>query len=82
MVVSEPDRVIICTNTEDDFSYIDRIKAYLESYFLTKVIALVIYPFKKSYEWNLNNGDNIDAIQSEIAEYKNQCQLRYNMGYI
>lgn len=60
LLASEPDVVVLCINVTDDIDYVLRTITYIESYFLSKVIALVIYPKKKDHAWN------IDAIPLEI----------------
>ena len=79
LVAAEPDCVILCINMYDEFSYINRIVMYLESFFFTKVIALVIYPYQKDYGWNLTNGENVVVENDMIKDYAQVCEKKFSI---
>lgn len=50
-----PDGVILVVNPNDEVSYIQRTITFLETYYETSVIAIVIYPRYRINTWNINN---------------------------
>ncbi len=70
LIATEPDCVILCINLWDETDYINRCIQYLESYYSSKVLCIVIYPFKKNNEWTLTNGIDISAKTKEIEVYR------------
>lgn len=50
---TEPDAVILCINPFDEISYIKKTISYIENYIDTKVVAISLYPGKKSFEWSI-----------------------------
>jgi uncharacterized NAD-dependent epimerase/dehydratase family protein len=49
---TNPDAVILVVNVFDDIDYIRRTILYLESLMVCDVIALVIFPIKRTFKWN------------------------------
>jgi uncharacterized NAD-dependent epimerase/dehydratase family protein len=61
---SEPDICILCVNSIDEISYIQRTIQYLESWIETKVLALVLYPVERNLRWSVF-GNTINSISEE-----------------
>lgn len=57
LIAFEPDACILCVNYNDDIDYIHRTIQVLRNYYLSKVIALVVFPFPKNYQWNVSDID-------------------------
>lgn len=55
LIAFEPDCCILCVNYNDDINYINRTIQVLKNYYLTEVIAIVVFPFQKKYDWNISN---------------------------
>ena len=74
LIAFEPDACILCVNYNDDIEYIHRTIQILKNYYLTTVIALVIFPFSKKYQWNIGNID-----KEEITlEDENKIKKTFN----
>ncbi len=55
LIAIEPDCCILCVNYDDEIEYISRTISVLENYYCTKVIAIIVFPFYRKLEWNINN---------------------------
>lgn len=75
LIALEPDCTILCVNCDDDELYIKRTLNVLENYYMTTVIAIVIFPFYRDRNWNVNNqlGSRIEKGQEEIIK-KEFCE--------
>ena len=67
LVALEPDCSILCVNYDDDVDYIERTIKVLQNYYLTTVIGIVVFPFHRKIEWNINNVvETRTSIEQEI----------------
>ncbi|MED9903208.1 MAG: S8 family serine peptidase [Lachnospiraceae bacterium] len=88
LIASEPDATILCVNADDEYEYINRTIQVLENYYMTKVIALVIYPFHKVMDWNTNltNKAMLSTVESialkekMLNEFKISTYINGNPG--
>lgn len=53
LCATNPDSFILCVNPSDDINYITRTINYLESVHEGDVICIVIFPFEKNYNYNI-----------------------------
>ncbi len=67
LIALEPDCIILCVNFDDDDDYIKRTINVLVNYYMTTVIAIVIFPYDRQREWNVNTqlGSKIKYTQEE-----------------
>ena len=73
----QPDVVVLCVNYSDEIEYIIRTIAYIESYFNTKVIGLVLFPYVNEYS-NLNIKKRILS-EYELVQFKNNLSRYTNI---
>ncbi|MDR2045275.1 MAG: DUF1611 domain-containing protein [Clostridium sp.] len=66
---SEPDVFVLCVNYNDDIKYIRRNFLFLEGIIDTKVIAIVIFPFRREILW-----DKFGNITEKLNESKLMCK--------
>ena len=70
-----PDIIILCVNFDDDTEYIKRTINYLESYTNSKVLGVVMYPFKLSNKNFINKTKvNNNELNNKIETLRNQIQ--------
>lgn len=74
LLASEPDAVILSINIGDNIAYINRTIGYIESYFGSKVIALVLYPYRKSFDFNVQGSIVKELKEQDIVNYKKGIQ--------
>ncbi len=78
LIASEPDAIILAINFNDELNYIERTINYLESYLNSKVIALVLYPYIKNFEWNLKGNNSRCMTQEELDTFKTKIEKKFN----
>lgn len=74
LFASEPDAIILAVNYTDNVAYVSRTIKILELYYGCKVLALVLFPFLKSFDYSVS-GDFIRPLsEEEINRYKVQSE--------
>lgn len=70
LIATEADCMILCVNLWDDLDYIKRCIQYIESYYASEVLCIVIYPYKKDNEWTLTNGIEVNLDNEEVEKFR------------
>jgi len=61
----EPDTIILCINPFDEVDYLRRTISYFKSYLDINVIALVMFPLHRSFEWAIS-GSSFESVLSPV----------------
>lgn len=77
VVGTAPDSIILCVNYEDEFDYIEKTIRFLESVSESRVLALVLFPFKKYSEWSVLSDQYIEIDKSELNIKKTDLERRF-----
>ncbi|MCI8876850.1 MAG: S8 family serine peptidase [Lachnospiraceae bacterium] len=79
LIAFEPDCVILCVNYDDDYEYIKRTILVLENYYMTTVLAIVVFPFCRDREWNVNHKYNERISMSQEEEIKGRLNAQFGI---
>ncbi len=79
LIAFEPDCVILCVNYDDDYEYIKRTILVLENYYMTTVLAIVVFPFYRDREWNVNHKYNERISMSQEEEIKGRLNAQFGI---
>lgn len=79
LLASEPDVVVLCINPTDEIPYIERILEYLHSYFETSILAFVLYPFLKTYDWSIGSDNLRSLCLEEKIKTKTTIEKEFNI---
>ena len=73
-----PDAIILCINYYDDFAYIKRTINYAQVLSESKVIALAMFPFNKTYSWSAVSSalKYVDITEQEEQQHRLEKQLK------
>ena len=77
LMAVNPDAVIICINFDDDDSYIERTKKYIESISVCKIIGMCMLPVK--YERKINTLSKLPLDKSEIWKRKADITEKFGL---
>ena len=73
---TQPDCAVLMVNPFDDFSYIQRTKAFIESSVRCKVLSIVIFPVDLKKNWsgiygkkNILSDDALNKLKKSLSEY-------------
>lgn len=73
---TQPDCAVLMVNPFDDFSYIQRTKAFIESSVRCKVLSIVIFPMDLKKNWsgiygkkNILSDDALNKLKKSLSEY-------------
>ena len=77
LLASEPDVVVLAININDDLKYIKRIVKYIEEYFTSIVLAFVVYPFIKSFEYSIKGQVLQKATDEDIDLYAAKIERHF-----
>ena len=69
---TQPDCVILCVNSFDDLSYIERTIKFIENSIFSKVVALVVFPMGLKQDWTGIFGTRTRISDSQFTELKNR----------
>lgn len=78
MLGANPDAVILMINVFDDFDYIQRTIQYIENIIICDVIALVIFPIKRTFKWNTLGDLSVRYDDYSIEEVKERLKTVFN----
>ena len=78
LLAAEPDAIVLAVNVNENLGYIKRTVDYIEGYFTSKVLAFVIYPFIKSFEYNIKGEISRKASEEEINIYIEILKKSFN----
>lgn len=79
LVALEPDCTILCINYDDDDRYIKRTLNVLENYYMTQVIAIVVFPFYRHRCWNVRDQPSSRIEKSKEESIKKELYERYGV---
>ncbi len=78
LFASEPDAIVLAVNFTDDIGYVSRTIKILELYYGCIVVAIVLFPYLKSFEYSVS-GDIIRHLTSaEIHLFKERSEKLLN----
>jgi uncharacterized NAD-dependent epimerase/dehydratase family protein len=77
LMAVNPDAVIICINYDDDDSYIERTKKYIESISVCKVVGMCMLPVK--YERKINTLSKLPLDKAEILKRKADITEKFGL---
>lgn len=75
---ANPDAVVLMINIFDDFDYIERTIRYIENIIICDVIALVVFPIKRTFKWNTLGDLSVRYDDKSIEEIKEKLKTSFN----
>lgn len=79
LTATEPDAVILCVNLDDNVDYIRRTILVTENLYITKVIAIVIFPINKEMQWNTNYMSTTKGSKNQLEKTKKILNDQFNI---
>lgn len=75
---ANPDVIILCVNYFDDIEYIVRTVNYAQALTSSKVVALSLFPFERTYSWN-STSSNMKLVDEKRLE-KRKDEIESQVG--
>ena len=79
LIGTQPEAIVLTINPFDDFTYVKRTIAFLESAVDAKVIAVVVYPITIADDWTGFYGKRHTLTSDEYANIKDYYQSQLNI---
>ena len=79
LIALEPDCTVLCVNYDDDKEYVHRTIQVLLNYYMTKVIAIVIYPLYRQREWNVSSPLTKRVTIEQVKKIKDDFFYEFNI---
>lgn len=74
---ANPDAAILMVNIFDDYDYIRRTIQYLENIIICDVIALVVFPIKRTFKWNTLGNLSVRYDDATVKKFKEQLKTTF-----
>lgn len=78
LLATEPDAIVLCVNLFDDEKYIERTIRYIEALVDARVIALSVFPMKRTEMGGILTNKLLSASKSDIESARNKLEQRFN----